>query len=289
MKKQFPVTDPTQTVDYSSNVTPTNYVCGECGASGVKLWREYQTFLDHQSLCCVVCSGREQKKDINSINSGGFTLQEYGKTDQLGWRIPAIPTESNDAYWGYTSVPTEGVDWWRGLPAFPGNVREVKVGDFRNYLPGTPEYVYSHGVAKKKRGRKPSVALVLAGQRIADPKASFYLAKLLLGDTENTLFGKPFFRSEIDWAKEYEKHLNGPNAKISFEPKSGIDACDCAVCFYRDAPLGINPKRECQMANRNPQNFFGFTGPAKKVFMPPVVYGKNLGHFYPQWLSPFAE
>jgi len=284
-----PIVDPTQSVDYSSEVTPSNYVCHKCGASGVKLWREYQTFLNHQSLCCVICSGIEQKKDINSINKGGCTLQEYGKTDQLGWRIPAVPTTKNNTYWGYTSVPEDGVQWWKRLPAFPSNVRSLKMDDSRNYLYGTPEYVYYHGVARKKRGRNLSASLMLGKQKIANPKAAFYLAKLLITDTENTLFGKPFLRSEINWAEEYAKHLKGPNKEIPFGPTSGIDKCDCSICFYRDASPPHNPKRECQMVGRFPQKFFNFTGPAKDVFMPPTVYGKDLGHYCPKWLNPDAE
>lgn len=285
-----PIVDPSQGVDYQSEKTPTNYCCHKCGASGVKLWCDYQTFLNHQSLLCVVCCGKEQRKDINSIDKGG-RVEHYlvGKTDQIGWRVPAVPTEENDIYWGYTSVPDDGVQWWKRLPAFPSNVREIKVDDFRNYSLGTPEYVYNHGIERMKRGKSPSAFLLLGNQKVANPKAALYLAKLLIGDTENTLFGKAFLRSEIDWAEEYKKHLEGPEAEIPFSPTSGIDKCDCDICFYRDAPPPHNPKGECQMVGRDPQKFFGFTGPAKKVFMPPVVYGKNLGHFCPQWLSPFAE
>lgn len=161
--------------------------------------------------------------------------------------------------------------------------------DFRNYLYGTPEYVYYHGVARKKRGRNPSAFLMLGDQKITNPKASFYLAKLLLTDTENTLFGQPFLYSEINWAEEYAEHLQGPDKEIPFGPTEGIEKCDCTLCFYRDAPPSYNPKRECQIVGRFPQKFFNFVGPAKDVFMPPVVYGKNLGHYCPQWLSPDAE
>ena len=40
------------------------------------------------------------------------------QTDQIGWRVPAVPTEENDTYWGYTSVPQPGCDWWANLPFF---------------------------------------------------------------------------------------------------------------------------------------------------------------------------
>lgn len=155
---------------------------------------------------------------------------------------------------------------------------------------GTPDYVYKHGLSKIKRGKNPSAWLSLGnGIIVKNPKAAFYLAKLLIGDTKETLLGKPFLRSEINWADEYEKHLKGPDAGIPFSPTSGIDNCICAICFYRDAPPPHNPKHECQMVSRNPQKLFGFIGPAKNVFMPPVINGKDLGHYCPQWLNPEAE
>lgn len=284
-----PIVDPTQTVDYSSNLTPLNYMCHKCGTSGVKLWREYQTFLSHQSLLCVVCSGKEQKKDINGIDKSGRTKQEYGMTDQLGWRIPAVPVVENDTYWGYTAVPEDGVLWWKRLPAFSLDGRLMKMDDFNNYFPGTPEYVYYHGLRKRKKGKNLSAFLILGNQKVANPKAAFYLAKLLLMDTEDTLFGKSFIRSEINWAEEYDKHLKGSNADTPFSPTSGISKCNCSVCFFRDAPASYNPKRECQIGDRSSQKLFGFTGPAKNVFMPHAVYGKDLGHYCPYWLSPYAE
>jgi hypothetical protein len=102
--------------DYSSNKTPAGYECGECGATGCKLWREYQTFLNHQTLCCGDCALKNQDKE-GPIDEDGRRLSHHGmKTDQIGWRIPAVPTEENDTYWGYSSVPQAGVDWWRRLP-----------------------------------------------------------------------------------------------------------------------------------------------------------------------------
>jgi len=38
------------------------------------------------------------------------------RTDQIGWRVPAVPTEDGKSYWGYTSVPQPGCDWWSNLP-----------------------------------------------------------------------------------------------------------------------------------------------------------------------------
>lgn len=102
------------------------YECGGCGASGVKLWREYNTFLNHQTLECCDCAAKSQKKDISRIRADGCVPWSFGKyadgteavewCDSIGWRIPAVPTEDRATFWGYTSVPNEGVAWWKALP-----------------------------------------------------------------------------------------------------------------------------------------------------------------------------
>lgn len=149
------VVDPQHPVDYSKNETPPNYKCHECGVGGVKLWRDYQTFLEHQSLLCLKCACDEQGKVRTPTENGdsfytgkihywyrtktmlpdhwnGYdpkkgppkdaveTKEERETTDQIGWRVPAVPTKENDTYWGYTSVPDDGCKWWDNLPVFLG-------------------------------------------------------------------------------------------------------------------------------------------------------------------------
>ncbi len=148
------VIDPSHPVDYSKQEVPPNYKCGKCGATGCKLWRLYQTFLDKQSLLCLKCACDEQGKIRTPTEDGcllyteethywyrtatsqpdcwhGYdpekgppaetteTKIEREKTDQIGWRMPAVPTAENDTYWGYTSVPQAGCDWWHRLPSTP--------------------------------------------------------------------------------------------------------------------------------------------------------------------------
>ncbi|HOI96943.1 MAG TPA: hypothetical protein PLA19_00355 [Candidatus Pacearchaeota archaeon] len=43
-------------------------------------------------------------------------MMKKGEGDQIGWLIPAVPAEGNDTYWGYTSVPQAGCNWWDKLP-----------------------------------------------------------------------------------------------------------------------------------------------------------------------------
>ena len=107
-------------VNYANGTIPADYKCNSCSATGIKLWREYQTLADHTKLLCADCASKDQKKDITSIDEQGFHTDQLGfKTDQIGWYIPAVPVEGDDTYWGYTSVPQEGVDWWERLPIRP--------------------------------------------------------------------------------------------------------------------------------------------------------------------------
>lgn len=115
---------------YSSDSVPEGYKCSTCGASGAKLWREYQTFLDHQALSCATCAlERAQKsasgcKYVGPVDADGYLRVVYPehnhehKTDQIGWLVPAVPTEDGETFWGYTSVPPDGVSWWRKLPTY---------------------------------------------------------------------------------------------------------------------------------------------------------------------------
>lgn len=93
----------------------SDYRCANCGTSGVKLWREYQTFTPQ--LLCAKCASQDQDKDISTLALDGMRLSEMGTwTDTIGWYVPAVP--SPNGYWGYTSVPDEGVEWWKRLPLF---------------------------------------------------------------------------------------------------------------------------------------------------------------------------
>jgi hypothetical protein len=98
---------------YASNTTPPDYVCTRCKASGCKLWRLYQTFLDHQKLFCLPCAEADQQVRLCFRRSDPYA------SDQIGALVPAVPTVELDTYWGYTSVPEPGVEWWYRLPTAP--------------------------------------------------------------------------------------------------------------------------------------------------------------------------
>lgn len=126
-------------------VIPEGYACSHCGLSGVQLWREYNTFMDQQVLYCVDCACKAQKKPrfdswqktyevvkladaLECIHTNKVLAEKtewpvekdeynsFPQGDQIGWLIPAVPTEEGDSFWGYTSVPQDGVNWWQSLP-----------------------------------------------------------------------------------------------------------------------------------------------------------------------------
>ncbi len=94
----------------TGHATSSAYCCGKCEARGVRLWRDYQTFLERQTLTCATCIESERVEKVDPDNC-----------DQIGWRVAAVPTPSGKSYWGYTSGPMAAVAWWRALP-----MREVQ-------------------------------------------------------------------------------------------------------------------------------------------------------------------
>lgn len=103
---------------YTNPAIPAGYKCGTCGATGCKLWREYQTCADYQTLECCDCASKSQSTAIDDIGPDGRYTSDitHSKVDAIGWRVPAVPTEDGETYWGYSSVPNAGVAWWRALP-----------------------------------------------------------------------------------------------------------------------------------------------------------------------------
>lgn len=93
-----------------------DYRCGKCKREGLKLWRGVhgRADKDGNELLCAACLAPGEV-----INEEGRSYRDAsvgGRTDQVrGW-LPAIPVD--DTYWGYSSVPSQDVDWWRTLPTY---------------------------------------------------------------------------------------------------------------------------------------------------------------------------
>jgi hypothetical protein len=151
------------------------YKCDVCGVEGVKLWREYSTFLDHQSLYCLNCANKNQGKNAipyddkkvsylgdmwqyrteQDIKDGwkrdkrwrlGFKIEDvpvdaaqFEKevliTDTIGWLVPAALTVEMDTFWGYTSVPQDRCEWWYNLPYFPKEKKKTSTGQDLGFGP----------------------------------------------------------------------------------------------------------------------------------------------------------
>lgn len=116
------------TINYLEAMPPPGYCCTKCGKHGVKLWRQYQTLADYIELLCATCAVKDQGKDWEIGEDGRHADSDFPEVrcDQIGWLVPAVPTEEGDTYWGYTSVPLRGVRWWKRLPTHPGGTSTYK-------------------------------------------------------------------------------------------------------------------------------------------------------------------
>jgi hypothetical protein len=94
-----------------------DYECMKCGASGVKLWREYNTFINNQTLLCADCLCKAERVDPLHIRADGKTWDSYVQQwlDAVNSMVPAVPADDG-TFWGCFAVPQDRVDWWRGLP-----------------------------------------------------------------------------------------------------------------------------------------------------------------------------
>lgn len=98
---------------------PTVYCCSKCDSKGVKLWRQSYAFLNTLELLCRPCAEKDQAANIRRYAS------LHLKTDQIGNLVPAVPDilpaapawrlDPDSTFWGYTSVPQQGVVWWNAL------------------------------------------------------------------------------------------------------------------------------------------------------------------------------
>lgn len=104
-----------------------DYRCGKCKAVDLKLWRGvHGCELDGGAkLLCARCLAPEVEVDADGRAPCDILSGE--KTDQVEGGLPAIPTD--DTFWGYSSVPTADVRWWRALPTYPAVQRHGKAED----------------------------------------------------------------------------------------------------------------------------------------------------------------
>jgi len=99
---------------YAKREIPSEYRCAGCQVHGVKLWRTRHI----DTLWCSIHAGRIAGYQP-VVDANGSNRHRGDVTDQIGPLVPAIPTEDGSSFWGYTSVPEEGISWWRSLMSMP--------------------------------------------------------------------------------------------------------------------------------------------------------------------------
>jgi hypothetical protein len=84
------------------------------------------TFADQISLSCARCAALQYEVDISTITDDGLYMRNDipWMTDQIGSLVMVVPTECGNTYWGYTSIPPEGIQWWRNLKTLSSPNRE---------------------------------------------------------------------------------------------------------------------------------------------------------------------
>jgi hypothetical protein len=96
-----------------------DYHCHKCKAKGVKLWRGVHGCADKDGneLLCASCLAPDQKVSDKGKGKCGIKSLDDMETDQINGWLPAVPVD--DTYWGYSSVPSQDVEWWVALPTYP--------------------------------------------------------------------------------------------------------------------------------------------------------------------------
>lgn len=96
-------------VTYGSLDCPPKYVCGSCGAFGVRLWKDFDT--RKPKLTCKTCTEN-------------ITEETAAQQGELKGRIPAVPILVEDngvpGFGYYFDVLEAGWAWWHGLKEEPG-------------------------------------------------------------------------------------------------------------------------------------------------------------------------
>lgn len=84
--------------------TPDDYVCAGCAAKGVRLYRGYGSF--HIELHCKGCALKNEE----------LSAPDDPSEHSIGLLVLAVPDEEGIGYWGLTSIPAAGLQWWNALP-----------------------------------------------------------------------------------------------------------------------------------------------------------------------------
>jgi len=93
--------------------------CDKCGKTGVKLWREYGVYSRPPGILCVDHASELDSIEGSEVAEDGSHPSEFSPNQRsydIGWYVPALPVEGEDAWWGATSAPEEAFEAWKALP-----------------------------------------------------------------------------------------------------------------------------------------------------------------------------
>lgn len=114
---------------FRRHVAPAQYVCGECRASRVKLWRPLNSLrlhcVDHAAKKAsldpkhVTASG--EYKDLTTSSELSWLGPKQSTANWLGNMLPAIPDLVHPdgdimCYYPPKRLPRPGMRWWIDLP-----------------------------------------------------------------------------------------------------------------------------------------------------------------------------
>lgn len=109
------------------------YHCATCRATGIKLWRPIHGANSDDWLCARCATDIERPRlaeegrhllAIWPFDADGVFAFSCG--DQLGDRLPAVPTEDGTEVYGYGAVPEARVRWWHEMPTYADSALEVR-------------------------------------------------------------------------------------------------------------------------------------------------------------------
>ena len=91
-----------------------SYECKNCGANDCKLWRQSNCFAEQVELICWECL--EAKGYVIPLHAEARRSDQiYNPEIESTNYLPAVP-DLDGHFWGYSSVPSWWVAWWKSLP-----------------------------------------------------------------------------------------------------------------------------------------------------------------------------
>ena len=100
-------------LNYSKPLIPVDYRCDDCLKHGVRLWRQLAMKTSDTPLLCSFCA-EERERSWREENWKSLFNRTFGTS--IGNFVPAIPIEGQNSFWGNTSIPEKGFNWWKNLP-----------------------------------------------------------------------------------------------------------------------------------------------------------------------------